>query len=93
MNKVSANSLLDLVNDIEKMNLLIGQHILYLGKPYKIIDVIMSDGVMVATDALETSMQDDVYGRATRVVPEERTFLFRHRSGTPSQVWDDITFL
>ncbi|MDQ6962124.1 MAG: hypothetical protein Q9M28_06285 [Mariprofundaceae bacterium] len=83
----------EMVNNTEKMHQMIGQHIRYLNKAYKIIDVVMDDGVMVAVDLHATSMQNDVYGRATRVVPDEKTFLFRDHSGSPSHIWDDITFL
>jgi len=83
----------DMVNNAEHMYQLIGQQISYLGKAYKIIDIMMDDGVMVAVGLHETSVQNDVYGRATRVVPEERTFLFRDHRGTPSHIWDDIYFL
>lgn len=83
----------EMVNDSNKMNQIIGQHIRYLDHDYKIIDVVMDDGVMVAVDLHASSMQNDVYGRATRVVPQERTFMFRDHSGLPSHIWEDIRFI
>ena len=83
----------DMLDDAESLRALIGRRVQYLGEEYEISDVLVEDGLLILSSSSRSEMQDDVYGRAHRLVPGHQLLRFRDPDGQPSHVWADLVFL
>jgi len=82
-----------LVKDESALRGLIGRRVHYLGKAYEIIDLLLEDDLMILSAEDGVDVQDDSYGRATRLVPQQQNIHFRNSDGSPSHIWEEMVFL
>ncbi len=85
--------LAEIVNDAEALRALIGRRVEYLGQECEISDLLVDEGIMILSSRDRDDMQEDVYGRAHRLVPRQHNLRFRDADGHPTHVWEDLTFL
>jgi len=72
---------------------LVGRKVRYLDALYYICDLLPDEDMLVLSSRCEDTVQEDSYGRATRMVPRQHRLRFRDAEGKPTAVWDDIVFL
>ena len=82
-----------LVEDACALRQLIGRRVHYMGKTYKITDLLFEDNLLILSAEEGMDVQDDSYGRATRLVPHQHNLCFRNTDGSASHVWEEIAFL
>ncbi len=85
--------LTELMHNAEALRSLIGRRVQYLGHEYEISDLLVDEGLMILSSHDRSDMQDDVYGRAHRLVPKQHSLRFRDAEGQPSHLWEDLAFL
>ncbi len=85
--------LTELMHNAEALRALIGRRVRYLGHEYEISDLLVDEGLMILASHDRSDMQDDVYGRAHRLVPKQHNLKFRDAEGQPSHLWEDLIFL
>ncbi len=70
-----------------------GRHVRYQGQRYLIADLLWEEGWMIlhATDREE--VQNDSFGRPSRVVPGELRIPLRNSDGTPTTTWQEMELL
>jgi hypothetical protein len=72
---------------------LIGRQVRYLGEDFFISDLLINEDMMILSSHYDKAVQDDSFGRATRLVPKQHRLKFRDTEGNPTVIWDDIVFL
>ncbi len=72
---------------------LVGRKVRYLGEEYSICDLLMDEDMMILASHCDKAVQDDVFGRATRMVPKQQRLRFKDKDGQPTAIWEDIIFL
>jgi len=83
----------ELTRNAEALRALVGRRVRYLGREYEISDLLFEDGLMILSSHESSEMQEDVYGRAHRLVPRQQRLRIRDAEGRPSHVWADLVFL
>ena len=72
---------------------LVGRRVRYLGDDYFICDILKDEDILILSSRCDESVQDDSFGRATRMVPKQQRLRFRDADGLPTAIWDEIIFL
>ncbi len=72
---------------------LVGRKVRYLDEVYYICDILPDENMLVLSSRCEEAVQEDSYGRATRMVPKQQKLRFRDEQGKPTAIWDEIVFL
>ena len=49
--------------------------------------------MLILSSSLNDAVQEDCYGRATRMVPKQQRLRFRDTEGNPTAIWEDFAFL
>jgi len=79
--------------DEKAMRALIGRQVRYLGKLYTVTDVLAEDDLLILSSHDGTGVQEDCYGRPSRMVPNQKDLRFRDAEQKPTCVWDDLVFM
>jgi len=82
-----------MINKPETLICLIGQRVRYLDAEYEVTDLLVEEGLMILSSADCEDVQEDSYGRPSRMVPKREQLLFRDVHGQPTGIWDDLAFL
>jgi len=82
-----------LFSDIEKLRALVGRKVRYLDSSYVIADILADEDMLILSSRHEDDVQEDCYGRATRMVPKQQRLRFRDNDGKPTAIWEDFSFL
>ncbi len=72
---------------------LVGRKVRYLGEDYFISDLLPKEDMLILASREDESVQDDSFGRATRMVPKNQRLRFRDAKGNPTAIWDEFIFL
>ncbi len=83
----------NMVDDSEQMCLLIGRSVRYLDGEYEITDLLFDEGLVILSADQADDVQEDIYGRPSRLVPKRHHLHFRDPDGHPTGIWDEIAFL
>ncbi len=90
---MSDSALQVLIEDESAMRKLIGRRVNYLDRPYEITDFVPDEDLIILSADEEESLQEDSYGRASRMVPKQQSLRFRDAEGHPTHIWQELTFL
>jgi len=77
----------------DALHALVGRHVRYLGEDYVICDLLVDEDMLILASHCDKSVQDDSFGRATRMVPKQHRLQFRDTDGNPTSIWDEFIFL
>lgn len=90
---MSHQQLQALFSNIDALRALVGRQVRYLGDDYQITDLLADEGMLILSSHSDDSVQEDCYGRATRMVPKQQRLRFRDTEGNPTAIWEDFSFL
>ncbi len=90
---MSHQQLQALFSDLDALRALVGRKIRYLGEDYEITDLLADEDMLILSSSSSESVQDDCFGRATRMVPKQQKLRFRDIEGKPTVIWEEFTFL
>lgn len=90
---MSHQQLQALFSNIDDLRALVGRQVRYLGEDYEITDLLADEDILILSSRLDDDVQEDCYGRATRIVPKQQTLKFRDKAGKPTAIWEDFAFL
>ncbi|MDQ6976996.1 MAG: hypothetical protein Q9M75_02670 [Ghiorsea sp.] len=90
---MSHQQLQELFSNLDDLRALVGRKVRYLGKEYRICDLLVEEDMLVLSSRSDDAVQDDCYGRAHRMVPKQQRLRFRDPDGNPTAIWDEIVFL
>jgi hypothetical protein len=90
---MSDSALQGLIEDECAMRGLIGRRVNYLHEPYEITDFVPDEDLIILSADQEESVQEDSYGRASRMVPKQQSLRFRDAEGNPTHIWEELAFL
>lgn len=82
-----------LLQDKVAMQTIIGQHVVYLGKPYEIIDFLQDEDTLVLNSEHDSEVQEDGYGRPHRLVPQAIMLKLTDEEGNLSHICKEIRLL
>lgn len=82
-----------LFSNIDQLRSLIGREVTYLDQDYEITDILAEEDMLILSSHEQESVQEDSYGRATRMVPMQQRLRFRDAKGNPTTIWEDFVFL
>jgi len=82
-----------LFSNLDDLRALVGRKVRYLNDDYEITDLLADEDMLVLSSRSDDVVQDDCYGRATRMVPKQQRLRFRDSEGNPTAIWDEIIFL
>ncbi len=77
----------------EALHALVGRKVRYLNEDYFICDILIAEDMLILSSHCDKEVQDDSFGRATRMVPKQHNLKFRDLDGNPTALWDDLIFL
>jgi len=81
------------LGDEQSLRQLIGRRVRYMGKAYEVIDLLLEDDLLILSADEGMEVQEDSYGRAHRMVPQQQNLRFRDADKQASHIWDDLIFL
>ncbi len=90
---MSHEQLQALFSSLEALRGLVGRQIRYLNEEYEITDLLADEDMLILSSRSDDAVQDDCFGRATRMVPKQQRLRFRDVEGNPTAIWQDFTFL
>lgn len=90
---MSDSALQGLIEDECAMRKLIGRRVHYLDQPYEITDFVPDEDLIILSADEEAALQEDSYGRASRMVPKQQPLRFRDAEGHPTHIWQELAFL
>lgn len=90
---MSESGLQALVEDAAALRKLIGRRVSYMGQAYEIVDLLIEDDLLILSGDEGTDVQEDSYGRASRLVPHQHNLRFRDVDGHATHVWTELAFL
>jgi hypothetical protein len=90
---MSDSALQGLIEDESAMRGLIGKRVKYLEQRYEITDFVLDEDLLILSAIEGDCMQEDSYGRASRMVPMQEALRFRDAEGHPTHIWDELTFV
>ena len=90
---MSDSALQGLIEDAWAMRGLIGRQVSYLNQAYEITDVVPDEDLLILSADEEETLQEDSYGRASRMVPKQQSLRFRDAEGHPTHIWHELSFL
>ena len=82
-----------LFSNIDDLRGLVGRQVRYLDQPYEITDILPAEDMLILSSHEHDDVQEDLYGRATRMVPQQQRLRFRDAKGAATAVWDDFIFI
>lgn len=90
---MSQSQLQTLFSNPDALQALVGRKIRYLDDEYYICDILMGEDMLILSSHDDKEVQDDSFGRATRMVPKQHNLKFRDAEGNPTAIWDEFIFL
>ncbi|MDX8388043.1 MAG: hypothetical protein R8M46_05865 [Ghiorsea sp.] len=90
---MSHQQLQALFSNIDDLRALVGRKVRYLSEDYVITDILADEDILILSSRSVDDVQEDCYGRATRMVPKQQTLKFRDTEGKPTAIWEDFAFL
>lgn len=90
---MSHEQLQALFSNLDALRKLIGRQIRYLGEDYEVTDLLADEDILILSSISLESVQEDYFGRATRMVPKQQRLRFRDVEGRPTAIWEEFTFL
>jgi len=82
-----------MIDDPGMLICLIGQRVRYMGEEYEVTDLLAAEGLVILSSADGEDVQEDSYGRPSRMVPKRLELYFRDAHGQPTSIWEDLAFL
>jgi len=82
-----------MVNAPEILICLIGQRVRYMQEEYEVTDLLVEEGLLILSSSEGEDVQEDCYGRPSRLVPRRHQLRFRDVHGQPSAIWQELAFL
>jgi len=82
-----------MIGEPESLIRLIGQRVRYLDEEYEVTDLLIDEGLMILSSADCDQVQEDSYGRPSRLVPRSQQLRFRDAHGQPTSIWLELAFL
>ncbi|MDX8381798.1 MAG: hypothetical protein R8M14_06775 [Ghiorsea sp.] len=90
---MSQTQLQTLLADSEALQALVGRTVRYLDEDYDICDILVDEKMLILASHCDKSVQDDSFGRATRMVPKQHRLRFCDDDGNATVIWDELIFL
>jgi len=89
-----ADSALQAMSDNhDGLTTLIGRRVRYLNDLYEVTDLLPEEGLIILSSDGSSDLQEDSYGRPSRLVPKRQNLRFRDAEGHPTSIWSDLAFL
>ncbi|PIP02063.1 MAG: hypothetical protein COW18_06220 [Zetaproteobacteria bacterium CG12_big_fil_rev_8_21_14_0_65_54_13] len=82
-----------MIDKPESLISLIGRRVRYLNEEYEVTDLLVEEGLMILSSADSEQVQDDSYGRPSRLVPKREQLRFRDAHGQSTSIWEELAFL
>jgi len=82
-----------MIHEPEMLVALIGKRVRYAGEEFELTDLLFEEGLLILSSAEGETVQEDSYGRPSRLVPSSQELRFRDAQGQPGSVWDELVFL
>lgn len=82
-----------MIDDHDSLTALIGRRVRYLNDLYEVSDLLPEEGLLILSSDGDSDLQEDSYGRATRLVPRRHNLRFRDADGHPTSIWGELAFL
>ena len=60
---------------------------------FEVTDVLPEEGLIILSAIEGSDVQEDSYGRPTRLVPKRQNLHFRDAEGHPTSIWEELAFL
>jgi len=83
----------ELFSNLDALRGLVGRQVRYLNEPYEITDLLADEDMLILSSKEDEDVQEDCFGRATRMVPKQQRLRFRDIEGNPTAIWEDFDFL
>ena len=83
----------ELFSNLDALRGLVGRKVRYLNEPYEITDLLADEDMLILSSKEDEDVQEDCFGRATRMVPKQQRLRFRDVEGNPTAIWQDFNFL
>ncbi|OIO73997.1 MAG: hypothetical protein AUJ57_03290 [Zetaproteobacteria bacterium CG1_02_53_45] len=90
---MSNPALQSMIEDVEALSRLIGKRVRYLDEEYEVTDLLPEEGLLILSADVGSDVQEDSYGRPSRLVPKRHNLKFRDAEGHPSSIWSELAFL
>lgn len=90
---MSHQQLQALFSNLDDLRALVGRKVRYLNNDYEITDILADEDMLILSSRSDEDVQEDCYGRATRMVPKQLRLRFRDVEGKPTTIWEDFIFL
>jgi len=90
---MSQSQLQTLFSDPEALHALVGRKVRYLEEDFDISDILVDEKMLILSSQENKTVQDDSFGRATRMVPKQHRLRFCDADGNATAIWDDLIFL
>lgn len=87
------DSVKQMIEDTETLTHLIGRRVRYQQQEYEVTDLLPEEGLLIISADHGSDVQEDSYGRASRLVPKRHNLKFRDADGAPTAIWDELAFL
>ncbi len=81
------------LKDEQSLRQMIGRRVRYMGKSYEITDLLFEDDLLILSSNDGMDVQEDSYGRPSRMVPQQQSLRFRDADKQATHIWDDLIFL
>jgi len=88
-----SDSLRNAFHDAAAARQLCGKSVRYQQRRYLIADILWEDGMMILHDIDHNEVQNDSFGRPSRVVPGEIRIQLRNSDGTPATTWQKMELI
>jgi len=93
MEKHQNNPLLAAFANPSLLRKLCGRQVRYHGECYQIADVLWEDGLLILHASDRDQVQEDSFGRPSRVVPAERRLAIHNEDGSASSSWHELELI
>ncbi|RMH52845.1 MAG: hypothetical protein D6682_00635 [Zetaproteobacteria bacterium] len=78
------------LSDAAGARALCGRRVRYRGRSYIVADLLWEEGWMILQATDRDRVQNDSFGRPSRVVPDEVRLRLRNREGEPFPLWEEL---
>lgn len=82
-----------LIDEPAMLMQLIGLRVRYLGEEFEVVDLLVEEGLVILSSSDDDEVQEDCYGRPSRLVPRCEQLHFRDPHGQPTSIWQEMVFL
>ncbi len=93
MRNATTNPLITAFSDPTALRALCGRQIRYRGECYQVTDVLWEDGLLILHANDRHEVQEDSFGRPSRVVPAERRIAIHNEDGSVSSIWQELELI